>query len=139
MSDHLPECPVPDMDGLWGLPMHPEDAKANCICPSLRACEQRAGKEAADRVMSMRYRVDAGWQEMKEARAYATGVQAARGAVAALEPLLDVTKSDGGYDCCGCVTPGYLWTDALAAIDALMVGRSGNSDTPPSAEKGEKP
>lgn len=107
MSDHLPECPVPEMDGLWGLPMHPEDAKANCICPSLRACEQRV-------------------------------LKAAREAVAALEPLLDVTKSDGGYDCCGCVTPGYLWTDALAAIDALMVGRSGNPGTPPSAEEGEQ-
>ena len=28
--------------------------------------------------------------------------------------------------------------DALAAIDALMVGRSGNPGTPPSAEEGEQ-
>lgn len=45
MSGHLPECPVPEMDGLWGLPMHPEDAKANCICSSLRACEERVLRE----------------------------------------------------------------------------------------------
>ena len=29
-------------------------------------------------------------------------------------------------------------TEALAAIDALMVGRSGNPGTPPSAEEGEQ-
>lgn len=52
MSDHLPECPVPEMDGLWGLPMHPEDAKANCICPSLRACEQRVREDERAAVLT---------------------------------------------------------------------------------------
>ena len=46
-------------------------------------------------------------------------LDAAREAVASLEPLLDRHKSEGGYDCCGCVTPGYLWADAIDAIDAL--------------------
>ena len=41
MTNHLPECPVPELDGLWGLPLHPEDAEINCICDRLRACEQR--------------------------------------------------------------------------------------------------
>ncbi len=47
-------------------------------------------------------------------------LNAAREAVAALEPLLDRSKGEGGYDCCGCATIGYLWDDALAAIDALQ-------------------
>ena len=46
-------------------------------------------------------------------------LDAARAAVEALEPLLDVEKRNGGYDCCGCTTPGKLLADALAAIDAL--------------------
>ena len=46
-------------------------------------------------------------------------LDAARAAVEALEPLLDVEKRNGGYDCCGCTTPGKLLDDALAAIDAL--------------------
>jgi hypothetical protein len=43
----------------------------------------------------------------------------ARAAFSCLEPLLDVEKRNGGYDCCGCTTPGKLLDDALAAIDAL--------------------
>lgn len=46
-------------------------------------------------------------------------LDAAREAVAALEPLLGRSKHEGGYDCCGCATIDYLWTDALDAIDAL--------------------
>lgn len=116
MSDHLPECWFHDPAK---IPAVAVNDGYPCICDRLRACEQRAAKEAADRVMSMRYRVNARWQEMKEALAFAAGVQAAREAVAALEPLLDRSKHEGGYDCCGCVTVGYLWTDALDAIDAL--------------------
>ena len=45
MTDHLPECLVPDFDqGLW-----------ICICNQLRACEQRvldAAREAVDRLAS---------------------------------------------------------------------------------------
>lgn len=67
-----------------------------CICDRLRACEQRVRQDER-----------------------AAALYAAREAVAALEPLLDVEKGMGGYDCCGCATVGYLWTDALAAIDAL--------------------
>ena len=43
----------------------------------------------------------------------------AREAVETLDPLLDVKKHKGGYDCCGCDTPDQLLYDALAAIDAL--------------------
>ena len=53
----------------------------------------------------------------------AAGLDAAREAVNGLEPLLDVEKRSGGYDCCGCTTPGKLLADALAAIDALREKR----------------
>ena len=60
-----------------------------------------------------------GWND-----GYAAGLDAAREAVAALEPLLDRSKGEGGYNCCGCATIGYLWYDALAAIDALREGET---------------
>ena len=113
MTDHLPECynsdPCPTC--------LPSPCRCLCICPALRACEQRvlAEREA-----------DGPWFRsvvhdccVDKQTAYAAGLDAAREAVAALEPLLDVEKGMGGYDCCGCATVGYLWTDALAAIDAL--------------------
>lgn len=66
--------------------------------------------------------------EMDEVQAmgFAAGVQAARDAVAAAS--LRIPYEDRRHV--------YL-DDALAAIDALR--GSGNPDTPPSAEKGEKP
>ena len=105
MSEHLPECWFHD-------PAKTPSVAVNdgwpCICDRLSACEQRVRDEHSE--------VDAyrGW-----VKGYVAGVQAAREAVASLEPLLDRHKNEGGYDCCGCVTPGYLWTDALDAIDAL--------------------
>jgi len=51
--------------------------------------------------------------------AWEEGVQAARDAVAALSPMLDVDKYRGGYDCCGCSTTYDLHHDSLAAIDGL--------------------
>ena len=36
--------------------------------------------------------------------------------VEALEPLLDVHRLDGGYDCCGCSTLNKLHEDVLAII-----------------------
>lgn len=115
MSDHLPECPSGQRK--WQRAEAPMYG-ALCICRELRSCEQRAGKEAADRVMSMRYRVDAGWQEMKEARAYAKGVQAAREAV--------VERSMTSL---GPAMPGSEWVhtaSVLAAIDALLNNSSDN-------------
>lgn len=50
---------------------------------------------------------------------FAAGLNAAREAVAALEPMLDVNKHNGGYDCCGCSTPAMLLDDAVTAIDSL--------------------
>ena len=123
MIDHLPECSyTPGQPGFGGLnsgvpSTQPYIPGSPCICPSLRACEQRvlAEREA-----------DGPWFRsvvhdccVDKQTAYAAGLDAAREAVAALEPLLDVEKGMGGYDCCGCATVGYLWTDALAAIDAL--------------------
>ena len=49
----------------------------------------------------------------------AAALDAAREAVTAFKPLLDVEKWNGGYDCCGCDTTYRLYEDALAAIDAL--------------------
>lgn len=40
-------------------------------------------------------------------------------AVKALEPLLEVDKYSGGYDCCGCGTLYDLYDDAMTAIEAL--------------------
>lgn len=50
---------------------------------------------------------------------YSAALDAAREAVTAFKPLLDVEKWNGGYDCCGCDTTYRLYEDALAAIDAL--------------------
>ena len=55
-----------------------------------------------------------GWDD-----GYASGLDAAREAVVALSPRLEVQKYKGGYDCCGCSTTYDLMKDALAAIDAL--------------------
>ena len=84
MTDHLPECVSRNED--YGI-------EFVCICRELRACEQR--------VMSMRHHERAGWQEMKEARAYGLGIQAAREAVERVSSLLQPLGP------------------ALAAIDAL--------------------
>lgn len=46
-------------------------------------------------------------------------LDAAREAVVALKPWLEVETYKGGYDCCGCSTTYDLMEDALAAIDAL--------------------
>jgi hypothetical protein len=43
MTEHLPECPVPDFDkGLW-----------ICICKQLRACEKRVSDAAVQRVEAL--------------------------------------------------------------------------------------
>lgn len=112
MSDHLPECPVPEMDGLWGLPMHPEDAKANCICPQLRACEQRV--------------LDAVREALKGLASHMANWSSAE-TVAATNAIPDLNVEQ------------WMWAQrgvyrAIAAIDALRQERSGNSDTSPSAE-----
>lgn len=112
---HLPECPVPEMDGLWGLPMHPEDAKANCICPSLRACEQRVRENERQKIRTSYL---TGIQVSEVNKAYVSGysraLDAAREAVAALIPRF--TQTDGW------LMGQEIWAAldiALAAIDAL--------------------
>ena len=81
MSDHLPECPLNNID-IQGL----------CMCPELRACEQR--------VMETALALWEGQQRYHDG--YANGVQAARDAVAGLSPW---RQSDPD--------------EVLAAIDAL--------------------
>lgn len=93
MSEHLPEC-APRISN-WG-----ED----CICRYLQACERRLAALSNEAIYTS---------------GYLAGIYRAREAVAALEPLLDRSKHEGGYDCCGCATVGYVWADALADIDAL--------------------
>ena len=45
MTDHLPECLVPDFDkGLW-----------ICICKQLRACEERVLNAAREAVVALPY------------------------------------------------------------------------------------
>ena len=96
-TEHLPECSY--TPGIW------YSLDDDCICDALRACEQRVNDE---------------WvRDYGGHRAFALGVQAAREAVVALTPRLDVEKYKGGYDCCGCSTTYDLMEDALAAIDAL--------------------
>lgn len=90
MTDHLPECPV-DVT---------VDYRVDCICPALRACEQRVREDERrkwsvhqDRLLTVR------------TDAYEQGLQAARAAVA------DVAIRK--------LWPEEPITDALAAIDAL--------------------
>ena len=101
MKDHLPECPAN-----WGVGDMPEGPCL--ICQMLRACEQR--------VLDLNP-VALGVLIAQRARERA--LDAAREAVVALSPRLDVEKYKGGYDCCGCSTTYDLMEDALAAIDAL--------------------
>lgn len=107
MTDHLPECPCNNADERGCFLISAEtDRCVSCICPALRACEQRVREEMQH--------PDPGISE-KQAIAnyaiyrngYAAGVQAARDAVAALP------KEDGGY----CHV--FHACDVEAAIDAL--------------------
>ncbi len=100
MTDHLPECLRYDYPT--------ESANEPCICPALRACEARM--EARNQGFADMASFELGKREERKrsaaliADAYAAGVQAARDAVEALEP---VVRGIG------------MKADALAAIDAL--------------------
>ena len=76
MSDHLPECPLNNID-IHGL----------CMCPELRACEQRVLSVAGPHNYS-RGRKDG----------YAAGLDAAREAVAALPRLTGVEAALAAID-----------------------------------------
>lgn len=89
MTDHLPECL-----------MSPALTVRPCICPELRACEQRVRRRVANDAEIV-------YAEVERA-AYAAGVQDARDAVAALTPMRTLT---------GVRT--FSKREALAAIDAL--------------------
>lgn len=96
MSNHLPECDSPSLPNA-------------CICPELRAFEQRVRNE---------YRV--GHAD------YASGLDAAREAVAAVENDPDAEidyDRDYTADPSGNTRNPRIWLrDALAAIDALREG-----------------
>lgn len=110
MSEHLPECPTTtDPHGL-------DDGYAcpcECQCEILRACEERL-REGWCVITCGNTHYTIGYEE---------GLDAAREAVAGVG-----VRKDTSYD---------MRVQALAAIDALR--GSGNPNTPPSAEKGEKP
>lgn len=106
MSEHLPECLVPDFErGFWV-----------CICKNLRACEERVRREEQQRIETALTFVgqhDAAWELAVRDKT----LRDAREAVAALgnepQPKHDVDP--------------YSWSEgfvnaqeqALAAIDAL--------------------
>ena len=99
MTDHLPECEWSDNTRV----------NRHCICPALRACEQRVREERE---------ADGPWFRsvvhdccVDKQTAYAGGVQAARDAVAAI-PHWDEDSSESLFRACD-------KDDALAAIDAL--------------------
>lgn len=138
MNGHLPECPAGYVADLCTTDIDPvlQEPTCNhcvgqgciCICNRLRACEQRVRLHAA---LSW----EQGFEEGRTA-----GLDAARDAVVNAHadpapPVWDAMTPDE--------EKGWLdgnrqaHADALAAIDALR--GSGNLDTPPSAEKGEKP
>lgn len=100
MSDHLPECPCNHADERGCFLISAEtDRCVDCLCPQLRACEQRV-------------RID--WEMSNGpafdfARGYAAGVQTARDAVAAVG-----VRKDTSHD---------MRVQALAAIDALKEDR----------------
>lgn len=97
MSNHMPECPHVPGDYLFGAPI-------GCICPELRAYEQRVRDEIAADGPWFRSVVHQCCEDKHTA--YAAGVQAARDAVAA--------EMDAAINVCGECTDV-----ALAAIDAL--------------------
>lgn len=103
MTEHLPECLVPDFDkGLW-----------ICVCNQLRACERRVREDER----SSNFTPDDHSDAMTEAaaNAYARAIAA----VVALEPRLRVTLREGGYDCCGCSTLDELYLDVIDALKAM--------------------
>ena len=107
MVEHVQEC----SGGWFGEP---------CICEQLLACEQRVREEEQSHVIGSVSLAAIGEANMQQYRnGYAAGLDAAREVVATFEPLLDIEKRKGGYDCCGCDTTYRLYEDALAAIDAL--------------------
>lgn len=126
MSGHLPECPwVPSLDDY-----------EPCICPELRTCEQRV---LDDDVLAAAYHGQAG---------YAAGLDAVREALEGLASHMANWSSAETVAATNAIpdlsVEQWMWAQrgvyrAIAAIDALMVGRSGNPGTPPSAEKGETP
>lgn len=86
MTDHLPEC--------IGAPLYP----SSCICPALRACEQRVADDI--------------WGAIREGSQYKSGFEG--GLDAARDAVKNVPCPEG-YEAKGC----SHWDDALAAIDAL--------------------
>ena len=120
MTEHLPECPMANdckHDYYNEPPIQCADCGESCICDRLRACEQRVLAEREADGPWFRSVVHQCCEDKQTA--YAAGLDAAREAVAALEPRLKLEKYKGGYDCCGCSTTYDLMKDALAAIDAL--------------------
>lgn len=109
MSDHLPECPVPHMDGVWGLPLHPEDAEANCICPQLRACEQRVKEESARGFAPFLVTSPLN-HDILCRMSYNAALDAAREAVAGVKKFVEFPGQPVNY-----IHPDFF----LAAIDAL--------------------
>ena len=105
MNDHLPECPKSDVGGiaLYG---------DQCLCPVLRACEQRVRDEIA---------ADGPWFKsvvhqccFDTYTAYADGLDAAREAVEIVPPSLYSYRPDESLRDVG------IWkSNVLAAIDAL--------------------
>ena len=106
MTDHLPECieyPIPDFNnGVW-----------LCICPALRACEQRVEREWIEHCNRVEQRVrDESWDHGMEVGTH-SALDAAREAVAAMPPMEGwKTRPVGRVDLVD------KWS-ALAAIDAL--------------------
>ena len=93
MTEHLPEC-FASLCECDDTHFKSIDCDFNCICPSLRACEQRVKEKYAD--------VPAIWND-----GFEHGLYAARKAVGDLpHPMIDVE-----CECGACA--------ALAAIDAL--------------------
>ena len=117
MSDHLPEC-------LMNL----EYAVRVCICPELRACEQRVterhnAEHKDDRLAAFQNGYDAATVKERQrsvlliADAYGKGLSAARDAV-------KDTPCPEGYEAKGC----SHWDQALAAIDALRANADTSTD-----------
>ena len=102
MTTHLPECAVlRPADNYYG---------GACICPSLRACEQRVRDEAL-KAEYLRYEEAAiRDQDAAYRKGYAAALDAAREAVAALSVIDDLNLD---------VPEVIRRVHALAAIDTL--------------------
>lgn len=108
MSDHLPECN--QRDTVWQKAYY---SGVECICPAIRACEQRVRDEDQRILIKHGAEQFVRGERIGKAMGHAAGVQAARDAIEAVPPI------DQRIDDNELISLVYDKGEILAAIDAL--------------------